>query len=115
VIDHDKFYTFCPHNLGQPRIFAMRGSMKKIHLIQTTPLFVIPLAPCLAIRGRLAPTVNTWRLAAAASMNAELFRGHFRSRDAVGYLLEGDVTRVIGTAVIGLVVNAEGRETTIVR
>ena len=51
----------------------------------------------------------------AALMNAELFCGHFRSRDAVGYLLEGDVTRIVGTAIIGLFVNAEGRETTIVR
>jgi hypothetical protein len=36
-----------------------QARMKEIHLIQTTPLFVMPLAPCLAIRSRLTPTVNT--------------------------------------------------------
>ena len=48
-------------------------------------------------------------------MNAKLFGGHFRSSDAVRYLLERDVARIVGTAMIGLFVNAEGREATIVR
>src|SRR3954469_6434581 len=47
-------------------------------------------------------------------MNAQLFSGHSGSRDAVCYLLEGNITRIIWVAVIGLFVDAEGREATIV-
>jgi len=47
-------------------------------------------------------------------MNPELLGCHFGSGDAIGYLLKRDVTSVIGRAVIGLRVDTEWRETTIV-
>jgi len=46
-------------------------------------------------------------------VNAKLFGRHFRSRNTVRYLLERDVTRIIGRAVIWFLINAEGRETAI--
>ena len=47
-------------------------------------------------------------------MNAQFFGSHFRSGDAISYLLERDVTRIIRVAVIGLHVDAEGRKAAIV-
>jgi hypothetical protein len=51
---------------------------------------------------------------AAASVNAELLGRHFGSGNAVCYLLERDVARIVRRAVIGLGVDAEWREATIV-
>src|SRR5271170_6254008 len=47
-------------------------------------------------------------------MNTQLFGGHLRSSDTVCNLLKSDVTRIIWTAVVGLLVDAEGREAAIV-
>src|SRR5262245_24159447 len=47
-------------------------------------------------------------------MNAELFGRHSRSGDAVRYLLEGNITRIVWLAMIGFFVDAEGREATII-
>ena len=47
-------------------------------------------------------------------MNPELLGCHFGSGDAIAYLLKRDVTSVVRRAVIGLRVNTERRETTIV-
>src|SRR5262245_40787189 len=51
---------------------------------------------------------------AAASVNAELLGRHFGSGNAVCDLLERDVARIVRRAVIGLGVDAERREATIV-
>ena len=47
-------------------------------------------------------------------MNAEFFGGHLRSSDAIRYLLECDVACVVGRAMIGLFVDTERREATII-
>src|SRR5271154_1162230 len=48
------------------------------------------------------------------SMDSQFFGRHFRSSNAVRYLLERDVTRIVRRAMIWFRINAEGRESAIV-
>ncbi len=43
-------------------------------------------------------------------MYAKLFGCHFRSCNTVCYLLESDIARIVGAAVIGLLVDAKGEK-----
>ena len=49
-----------------------------------------------------------------ALVNSKPFRRHFGSRHPVRYLLKGDVASIVGRPVIGLGVDAEWREATVV-
>src|SRR4051812_27565747 len=94
---------------------ALGGNPDGICSLRAFPLFTQPLKRPAAILGTAAPACDLQRKSVAeASVNAELLGRHFGPGNAVCYLLERDVARIVRRTVIRLGVDAEWREATIV-